>query len=58
MQLRQTSTNTGTSPTLCILRMILFKKTQQNIICCPLLLCNASDALVFKYTTADFSEGM
>lgn len=32
------------------------KKKAQNITCCPLLPCNASDALVFKHTTADISD--
>lgn len=32
------------------------KKKTQNITCCPLLPCNASDALVFKHTTADISD--
>lgn len=68
-QLWQTSANAGACPTVYILRMRLIQKgllknkqnktTQntQNLPCCPLLLHNALDALVFRHKTADISEG-
>lgn len=60
----ETSNNSGISHILYVLCMIptkirLFKKNPKslNITWCPLLLCNGSDALIFKHTTADISDG-
>lgn len=58
----ETSDNSGTSHILYVLSMILtkiglFLKKKNTKYCLLLLLCNASDALVFKHATADISDG-